>query len=161
MEGLKEATMLFRPGTSEVVWGIPVDTITVDAHEVEDYLADGWYDHPWKARDAAEAGKHPAKTADELRQDGPTIAEYVAAGYHAASYPPAGYASRSTEEEIAAAIAAQETGSGEQTEDQGQPEPPTLEQRAKAVGVTIDKRWSPETAEKKVAEAEEAAKGKE
>ena len=37
------------------------------------------------------------------RSDGPTVAEYVAAGYKAANYPPAGYASRSTAEEIAAA----------------------------------------------------------
>ena len=39
--------------------------------------------------------------------DGPTIAEFVAAGYPASAYPPRGYASRSTAEEIAAAIAAQ------------------------------------------------------
>ncbi|MBX5238629.1 hypothetical protein [Rhizobium sp. NLR22b] len=42
-----------------------------------------------------------------LRQDGPTVEEYVAAGYSASVYPPKGYASRSTPEEIAAAIAAQ------------------------------------------------------
>lgn len=39
------------------------------------------------------------------REDGPTVAEYVAAGYLAENYPPTGYASRSTPEEIAAAIA--------------------------------------------------------
>jgi hypothetical protein len=50
--------------------------------------------------------------AAPLRQDGPTVAEYVAAGYKAASYPPAGYASRSTPEEIAAAIAADKAGNG-------------------------------------------------
>jgi hypothetical protein len=43
--------------------------------------------------DAAAAG-------DELRKDGPTVAEYVAAGYQADDYPPKGYASRSTDEEI-------------------------------------------------------------
>lgn len=42
-----------------------------------------------------------------VRDDGPTIAEFVAAGYPAKNYPPAGYASRSTPEEIAAAIAAE------------------------------------------------------
>ena len=42
-----------------------------------------------------------------LRLDGPTVAEYVKAGYLAANYPPEGYASRSTEEDVAAAIAAQ------------------------------------------------------
>ncbi|MBP0438427.1 hypothetical protein [Tianweitania sediminis] len=42
-----------------------------------------------------------------LRQDGPTIAEYLSAGYKAENYPPAGYAARSTPEEIAAAQAAE------------------------------------------------------
>ena len=41
------------------------------------------------------------------REDGPTISEFLAAGYQAANYPPAGYASRSTEAEVAAAIAVQ------------------------------------------------------
>ncbi|WP_316397344.1 hypothetical protein [Bradyrhizobium sp. 33ap4] len=42
-----------------------------------------------------------------LRQDGPTIAEWMAAGYRAEHYPPNGYASKSTEEEIALAIESQ------------------------------------------------------
>lgn len=41
------------------------------------------------------------------RTDGPTIGEWVAAGYSASVYPPSGYASKSTPEEIAAAIAAE------------------------------------------------------
>ena len=39
-----------------------------------------------------------------LREDGPTVEEYVQAGYDPKNYPPQGYASRSTPEEIAAAI---------------------------------------------------------
>ncbi|KPA98100.1 HeH/LEM domain-containing protein [Pseudomonas asplenii] len=39
-----------------------------------------------------------------LREDGPTVAEFVDAGYLALNYPPEGYASRSTQEEIDAAI---------------------------------------------------------
>lgn len=39
--------------------------------------------------------------------DGPTVAEYVAAGHRAENYPPTGYESKSTLEEIAAAVAAQ------------------------------------------------------
>ena len=42
-----------------------------------------------------------------LKLDGPTIAEFLAAGYPAANYPPEGYASRSSQEEIDAAIDAQ------------------------------------------------------
>jgi len=44
---------------------------------------------------------------DGLRQDGPAVGEFVAAGYQASDYPPKGYASRSSQEEIDAAIAAQ------------------------------------------------------
>ncbi|MBD1602083.1 HeH/LEM domain-containing protein [Pseudomonas typographi] len=51
--------------------------------------------------------KVSAASADGLRLDGPTVAEYVAAGYQASAYPPEGYASRSTQEEIDAAIDAQ------------------------------------------------------
>ncbi|AVI87788.1 hypothetical protein XJ28_18805 [Pseudomonas syringae pv. tomato] len=41
---------------------------------------------------------------DGLRLDGPTVSEYIAAGYKASNYPPQGYASRSTAEEIAEAL---------------------------------------------------------
>ncbi|RUW55604.1 hypothetical protein EOA32_00875 [Mesorhizobium sp. M1A.F.Ca.ET.072.01.1.1] len=53
------------------------------------------------------ADETPAAAVDPvaLRDDGPTIAEYVAAGYPASKYPPQGYASKSTDEEIAAAVA--------------------------------------------------------
>lgn len=44
------------------------------------------------------------RAASGLREDGPTVAEYVARGYVASNYPPEGYASRSTPEEIAAAV---------------------------------------------------------
>lgn len=45
--------------------------------------------------------------ANGLKLDGPTIAEFVAASYPAVNYPPEGYASRSSQEEIDAAIDAQ------------------------------------------------------
>jgi len=47
------------------------------------------------------------RAASDVLDDGPTVAEYVAGGYRAENYPPDGYASRSTAEEIAAAIAQQ------------------------------------------------------
>lgn len=52
-----------------------------------------------------------AKEPEEKRKEGPTVQEYVAAGYFARNYPPIGYESRSTQEEIDAAIAAQEAHS--------------------------------------------------
>lgn len=42
-----------------------------------------------------------------LRQDGPTVEEFVKAGYRAEHYPPQGFASRSTPEEVEAAVKAQ------------------------------------------------------
>ncbi len=55
-----------------------------------------------------ELGQTPLRNdTDELRDDGPTVAEYVAAGSAATAYPPTGYAPKSTPEEIAAAIKAE------------------------------------------------------
>lgn len=42
-----------------------------------------------------------------LKLDGPTIAEFVEAGYLAINYPPEGYASRSSQDEIDLAVQAQ------------------------------------------------------
>lgn len=46
------------------------------------------------------------RPAPELRTDGPTVLEFIEAGYLAINYPPAGFASRSSQEEIDQAIAA-------------------------------------------------------
>lgn len=45
------------------------------------------------------------REASGLREDGPTVTEYVAAGYPASRYPPEGFAPRSTADEVATAIA--------------------------------------------------------
>ncbi|MBN8960569.1 MAG: hypothetical protein J0H71_05510 [Rhizobiales bacterium] len=45
--------------------------------------------------------------AKELSLGGPTVGEWVAAGYKASAYPPRGYAQRSSQEEIEAAVAAE------------------------------------------------------
>lgn len=58
-------------------------------------------------------GKEKSPAGTELRDDGPTVAEYVARGYLAVNYPPEGYASRSTQEEIDAAIEAQKNSGGD------------------------------------------------
>lgn len=56
--------------------------------------------------------------APALRDDGPTVEEFVKAGYPADKYPPAGYASKSTEAEVAAAIKAQkDAADASQTKD--------------------------------------------
>lgn len=53
------------------------------------------------------------QAAPVLREDGPTVAEWVEAGYPAASYPPEGYASRSSQEDIDAAILLQKDAENE------------------------------------------------
>lgn len=53
------------------------------------------------------------QNAPVLLEDGPTVAEWVEAGYPAASYPPAGYSSRSSQEEIDAAILLQKDAENE------------------------------------------------
>jgi hypothetical protein len=51
--------------------------------------------------------------ANGLKLDGPTIAEFVEAGYLVSNYPPQGYASRSSQEEIDLATKAQKDAEDE------------------------------------------------
>lgn len=57
----------------------------------------------------AEEDKHykpeEAEPPIELKEDGPTVGEFIAAGYKASDYPPHGYASKSSKEEIDEAVA--------------------------------------------------------
>jgi hypothetical protein len=46
-----------------------------------------------------------AENAEKGKPGGPTVAEFVAAGYNPANYPPLGYAPISSPEEVAAAVA--------------------------------------------------------
>lgn len=43
---MKSATMLYRLGDKEIIWGTPMDTMVVDASDVEKFLSDGWFLHP-------------------------------------------------------------------------------------------------------------------
>ncbi|WP_439392546.1 hypothetical protein ACRQ5Q_24285 [Bradyrhizobium sp. PMVTL-01] len=52
-------------------------------------------------------GRMKASPGAQIRHDGPTVSEWVAAGYFAENYPPDGYAPKSTQEEIDEAIAKQ------------------------------------------------------
>ncbi|TGB34396.1 hypothetical protein [Burkholderia thailandensis] len=62
---LKEATMLYRKGTLVRLHDVFVDWIVVDAHEVDDYLAQGWFSTPSEVKDAiqAEEAARAAKAA--------------------------------------------------------------------------------------------------
>ena len=60
------------------------------------------------AEEIAWIHRHDVKPVTTFSRDptkGPTVAEWVAAGYSASNYPPTGYEPRSSKEEIAAAVA--------------------------------------------------------
>jgi len=46
--------MLYKPDGDTEVWGMMLQTLVVDADEVEGYLADGWADHPHKVAQSPE-----------------------------------------------------------------------------------------------------------
>jgi hypothetical protein len=68
------------------------------------------------AADEKAKGETDKASAVELKQDGPTVQEYVTAGYRADKYPPAGFASKSSQEEIDAAIAQQKVADQTKTD---------------------------------------------
>ncbi|QJI40477.1 hypothetical protein HKK52_05945 [Pseudomonas sp. ADAK2] len=67
-------------------------------------IVDGDFPHITAAYQRAGIAVEDGKQSAGLREDGPTVAEFVAAGYKASNYPPEGYASRSTAEEVAEAM---------------------------------------------------------
>lgn len=87
--------------------GNQVVEISVGEHDVSDRCALVAVEHLCVA-EYLEPHKVPG-----LRLDGPTIAEFVEAGYPASNYPPEGYASRSSQEEIDAAVKAQKDAESE------------------------------------------------
>jgi hypothetical protein len=70
-----------------------------------------------------------------LRLDGPTIAQWVAEGCKASAYPPAGYASVSSQAEIDKAIEAE---GGDDETDPHKMKVPQLKEWLTAQGITFD-----------------------
>lgn len=71
-----------------------------------------------------------------LRLDGPIVAQWVAEGYKASAYPPAGYAATSTAAEIAKAL--EEEGDGDPETDPHKMKVPELKEWLTAQGITFD-----------------------
>lgn len=61
---MNNATMLYRPGTQEVLHGHSVDWQIVDGHEVEQALAGGWFRTPTEAGESVKAVPAPALADD-------------------------------------------------------------------------------------------------
>ena len=51
---MQNPTMLYKADGDVEVWGEMLQTIVVDAAEVEGYLADGWVDQPHKVAQSPE-----------------------------------------------------------------------------------------------------------
>ena len=67
MQGLRNATMLYRKGTKHLIHGVKVDTVVVDEHEIDDYLADGWHRTPTDVKEWETGGtKRAAAEEAEL-----------------------------------------------------------------------------------------------
>ncbi|MHA0333668.1 hypothetical protein [Sphingomonas aquatilis] len=80
-----------------------------DVHEGTEHTVTRARGSQLKANGLVEILADDDEDSGELKTDGPTVGEYVAAGYPAKNYPPHGYASRSTPDEIAEAINQQES----------------------------------------------------
>lgn len=89
---------------------ISLNRIAYQPHPVSPERKAELRDKGYKIIDVRFAPADTKPAEEKLRNDGPTVEQYVAAGYLAKNYPPTGYASRSAPEGIEAAIAAQEGG---------------------------------------------------
>jgi hypothetical protein len=103
------------------------DVARLDSHRAQQFIDAG------TAERVPEGAPAPQKA---LRDGGPTVQEFVDAGYLAVNYPPTGYASKSTPEEIAAAVVA--ASSPDQTASHQPAEPPALADGAAPQPVASD-----------------------
>lgn len=143
-------TMLFQHGDSTVIWGIPLNVIEVDEHEVDEYLADGWYTHPFHARDAQAALElQQAEEAAEAKRikDDEEAAERkrVQDGIDAE-------AERVRLENEAAALKL----ANDETARLDNELKERLLEEAKGLGINVDKRWGTKTLQEAITEAKKA-----
>lgn len=81
------------------------DEPRIGGETLVDTLGDG---NPQRASRPGDDQRQAAQTGTaSLKSDGPTVEAYVKSGYLAKNYPPDGYASRSSDAEILAAVEAQ------------------------------------------------------
>ena len=136
-------TMLFQHGSETTIWGIPLNTIEVDEHEVDEYLADGWYSHPFHARDAQ--ADLEAEQAEESRPK----AEKEAAEKNRDEDETAENQPRLDEE------AKQKLANDEAARLDNELKERLLDE-AEKLGVKVDKRWGTKTLQEAIDEAKKA-----
>lgn len=65
MTPMKSPTMLYQKGTQERIHDTHVDWIIVDEHEVEDYLAAGWFRTPKEVASGEHADAAERRAAEQ------------------------------------------------------------------------------------------------
>lgn len=61
-------TMVFQSGNQTEIWDIHLNTLEIEEHELDEYVADGWFTHPFHVRDAlAEQEAQEAQAAETAR----------------------------------------------------------------------------------------------
>lgn len=74
MKGMREPTMLYRKGTKERLHGVRVDTIIVDADDVDAHLDDGWFRTPTEVKEAEGDQNSQEAAIERARQEGIRLA---------------------------------------------------------------------------------------
>lgn len=140
VETLKERTTLFQAGDQQVIWGIPLNTIDVDAHEVDEYLADGWYAHPFGVRDAQEA--------EQLRLEQEALeAQRIKDEQTTEEAERQRKSQESIDEQARLKLVADEAAKSDNDLKA------KLIEEAEGLGLTIDKRWGTKTLQEAIDEA--------
>lgn len=133
-------TMVFQSGNQTEIWGIQLNTLDIDEHEMDEYLADGWYAHPFHVRDALEQQEEQEAEAARIQ------AEQEAAERKRLEDEATANQLRAEEEaRIKAANDAQVQATNEQRDQ--------LIAEANALGIKIDNRWGVATLQEAIDEA--------
>jgi len=136
-------TLVFKHGTQVVIWGIPLDTLEIDQHELEEFLASGWHAHPFDARDAQAA--LVLQQAEEKRiKDEEEAAEKKRAADAEAERV------RLANEEAALKLANDERAKADNELKE------KLLAEAAALKIKVDKRWGTATIQEAIDEAKKA-----
>lgn len=122
-------TMVFQIGDQTVIWGIPLNTLDIEEHELDEYLADGWCAHPFHARDAKAEQEAQAAEAERIK------AEQEAAEQ------------KRLEDEAKLKLANDEAADAENVQRN------QLLVDAEALGIKVDKRWGIATLQEAIDEA--------
>lgn len=136
-------TMVFQHGNETVIWGIPLNTLEIDEHELDEYLADGWHAHPFHVRDAQAALEAQQAEAERIK------AEQAAADKNRLEDEAAENQRRLDEE------AKQKLANDEAARLDNELKVKLLAE-AETLGLKIDKRWGTKTIQEAIDEAKKA-----